>query len=85
MFEWPFLKKMYVDERVASRAVEYARDFGLKPGDAVHAASAILQSCDVLQRWDRDFDKVQHLIKVEDPKRLSPQSGLPFPEGGMAH
>jgi len=81
MFEWPFLKKMYVDERVATRAVEYSRDFGLKPGDAVHAASAVLQPCDVLHRWDKDFDKIKHLIGVEEPKRLSPQNDLPFTDG----
>jgi hypothetical protein len=26
-----------------------------------------------LQRWDRDFDKVKHLINVEEPKRISDQ------------
>ena len=82
MFEWPFLKKMYVDERVAAKAVEYSRDFGFKPGDAVHAASAVLQGCDVLHRWDKDFDKIKHLIQVEEPRRLSPQPDLDFPDSG---
>jgi hypothetical protein len=25
----------------------------------------------VLQRWDRDFSKVAHLIKVEDPQMIT--------------
>jgi len=29
-----------------------------------------------LQRWDRDFDKVKHIIPVEDPKMLTIQGEL---------
>jgi predicted nucleic acid-binding protein len=74
MFDWPFLKKMHVDERVAKKAVEIARDYGLKPGDAVHAASALfVPNCSTIQRWDKDFDKVKGLIPVEDPQMISAQ------------
>jgi hypothetical protein len=73
MFEWPFIYRINVDERVAKKAVELARDFGLKPADSVHAAAAILKKVSALQRWDRDFDKVKHLIPVEEPKQISDQ------------
>ncbi|HWS86799.1 MAG TPA: PIN domain-containing protein [Pyrinomonadaceae bacterium] len=71
MFEWEFVQKIVVDEPVANAAVKLARDFGLKSADAIHAASAMVRKVDVLQRWDRDFDKVRHLITVEDPKMMS--------------
>lgn len=76
MFEWPFVKKIYLDERVAQRAVELSRQFGLKSGDAVHVSSAIIGKCDLLQVWDKDFDRVKHIITVEEPARLSLQGGL---------
>lgn len=76
MFQWPFLKKIQVDERVAAEAVRLARDFGLRPADAVHAASAILRKVAVLQRWDRDFDKIGSLITVEEPRWMSAQQTL---------
>jgi predicted nucleic acid-binding protein len=74
MFEWPFIQKINLDERIAKKAVELARDLGLKPADSVHAASAILNKrISALQRWDRDFDKVKHLIAVEEPHQISAQ------------
>jgi predicted nucleic acid-binding protein len=76
MFEWPFLKKIYVDELVARKAVEISRRFGLKPGDAVHVASAIITKCNSLQKWDKDFEKVKDLIAVEEPARITPQGTL---------
>jgi predicted nucleic acid-binding protein len=76
MFEWPFIKKIYVDDRVAQRAVELSRRFGLKSGDAVHVASAIIGKCNSLQKWDKDFDKVQDLITVEEPVRITAQKSL---------
>ena len=76
MFKWPFLKKIYLDERIAQRAVEIARDYGLKPGDSVHAASAILAGCEVIQRWDRDFDRIKDLIRSEEPQWISAQQAL---------
>jgi len=72
MFQWPWVKKYQVDENVAMRAAKIARDTNLKPADSIHVATAIAAACDVLQRWDRDFDKVKSLIRVEDPVLISP-------------
>jgi len=74
MFRWTWIRKIDVDQRIAYKAVELSRDFGLTPSDAVHAASAIVWKLDVLQKWDRDFSKVGHLISVEDPAIISAQS-----------
>ncbi len=78
MFQWSWVKKIQVDERIANDAVSLCRDYGLRPADAVHAASAIVRKCDALQQWDRDFDKVRNLIAVEEPVHLSPQANLPL-------
>jgi predicted nucleic acid-binding protein len=67
MFRWPWVKKHSLDERLALKAVALARDFGLKPGDSIHAATAIAANVDVLQQWDRDFKKVSHLVTVAEP------------------
>jgi predicted nucleic acid-binding protein len=71
MFQWHWLKKIDVDQRVAMHAASLARDFNLYPADAIHAASAIPRKVQVLQRWDRDFNKIGHLIKVEDPQMIT--------------
>lgn len=76
MFKWRWLRKIDVDQRVAFKAVELSRDYGLKPADAIHAASAILQKVQVLQHWDRDYAKIAHLIKVEEPKSTRKQGLL---------
>lgn len=76
MFEWPFIRKVQVDELVARKAVELSRDYNLASGDAIHAATAILWKCDTIQRWDKDYSKVSHLIASEEPQRISPQGEL---------
>jgi hypothetical protein len=72
MFRWAWIKKIDVDQRVAYKSVELSRDFNLTPSDAIHAATAITWKLDVLQKWDRDFSKVAHLIAVEEPTIISP-------------
>lgn len=90
MFEWDWLKKVQLDQIVAKEAVRLQREYGLLPGDSVHAATAIRVKVDVLQRWDRDFDKIKHLVAVEEPQMLTKQAELiqdfkkqlgPSPEG----
>jgi predicted nucleic acid-binding protein len=76
MFEWPWVKPIILDERVAKKAVSIARDYDLKPADSVHAASAILAKVDAIQRWDKDFSKVKSLIAEEEPVRISLQVDL---------
>jgi len=76
MFEWDWLKKIQVDERVSKKAVELCRDFDMHPSDAIHGATAILYETEAIQKWDRDFNKITHLIKVEEPIFLTKQLSL---------
>lgn len=76
MFEWTFIKKVQIDELIASKAVELSRDYGLSPGDSIHAATAILRKCDAIQRWDKDYSKVSHLIPSEEPQMISKQGSF---------
>jgi predicted nucleic acid-binding protein len=73
MFQWPWLKKIDVDQRVARKAVELSRDYALSAADAIHAASALVAQADVLQHWDRrsGFAGVERLIPVEHPRKIS--------------
>jgi len=76
MFRWAWIRRVTLDPRIAFMAVQLVRDQGMNAADAVHAASAILSGVDALQKWDRDFSKVAHLIKVEEPFRITPQLSL---------
>ena len=77
MFRWSWLRKIDVDQRIAFYAAEIARDHNLYPSDSIHAATAILvPNITTLQRWDRDFNRVSHLIDVEDPSRISLQGAF---------
>jgi predicted nucleic acid-binding protein len=71
MFRWPWLLKVQVHEAVAFKAADLARIYGLKPADAIHAATAIMEEVDVLHAWDRDFSKVASLINIEAPSYVS--------------
>ena len=71
MFSWPWLKKIQIHEQLALDASDLARDYQLKPADAIHAATAIAEKCDELQCWDRDFNKVASRISVTSPKYVS--------------
>lgn len=75
MFE-SYTKKIELDQIVAEKAVALAREYGLKPGDAVHAASAILKKVDALQHWDKDFKRVEALVHVEEPSLITGQGQL---------
>jgi predicted nucleic acid-binding protein len=76
MFEWDFINLIELNQLIANDAVKLCRDYGLKTADAIHAASAMAKRVAVLQRYDRDFDRVRHRIPVEEPQQISPQAGL---------
>jgi predicted nucleic acid-binding protein len=74
------IKTIQVDDRIAGMAVDISRKHGLKPVDAIHAASAIalhkLKRIEVLQHWDKDYDQIGGLMPVENPSRISSQGGF---------
>jgi predicted nucleic acid-binding protein len=71
MFAWEYIHLIQVTPAIAQHASDLSRDVGLKPADAIHAASALARKCTVLQRFDRHFDKVSHLISVSEPVMLT--------------
>jgi predicted nucleic acid-binding protein len=73
MFQWPWVKKVELDLRVARKAVELERDFGLTTADSIHGASAVIAKVDVLQHWERknEFTKLSRLVAVEQPRMIT--------------
>ncbi|HZL56475.1 MAG TPA: PIN domain-containing protein [Bryobacteraceae bacterium] len=84
MFRWPFIQTIELDDRTANYASDLARDHGLAPADAVHAASAILWKAQCLHAWDRDFSRVSQIIAVEQPSSLSRQRLMEWSERASA-
>lgn len=71
-----------VDLPLAEKARSIARQHGLKPGDAIHLASAIRSGCDQLLSWnDGDFTPG---LEVEGVSLHRPHlTGHPTPLPGM--
>jgi hypothetical protein len=71
------IRTIKLDDRIALSAVDISRNYGLKPVDAIHAASAIElhkhKKVEVLQHWDKGYEKIRSLIPVEFPTRISSQ------------
>jgi predicted nucleic acid-binding protein len=63
-----------LDLNVAVEARHVARDHGLRPGDAVHLASAIRGNADVLLRWDGRFKGLPKIAGIDicDPYWYGP-------------
>jgi predicted nucleic acid-binding protein len=78
-FKHEYIKKIDVDSWVAERARQLAWDYGLRPNDAIHVASAIKVNVEVLHHWDGDFGKVpSSMMPSEEPIRWAKQTTL-FP------
>lgn len=71
MFDWKWVRLMQVTPAIAHRAVEIARLHNMKPGDAIHVATALDRVCDIIQRWDKDFSRTDSLIPSKDPERMT--------------
>ena len=68
--EFPNLKLLNVKRSVVFRAQRLMEKYGIKPRDAIHAATALENGVETIVTYDRDFDK------VEEIKRLEPRSLL---------
>lgn len=71
MFAWEYIRLVQVTPAIALHASDISRETGLRPADAVHAASAIDRRCSTLQQFDRHFEKIGHLISVSEPTMLT--------------
>jgi predicted nucleic acid-binding protein len=81
MFDWSWIKKVQVFPAIAHRATDIAGAHNMKPGDALHVASALARGCEVIQRWDRDYRKTDKLIPSVDPEWMSEQAPLGLTDG----
>jgi predicted nucleic acid-binding protein len=82
MFSWSWIRKIQVVPTIAASASEIARKCNMKPADSLHVASALSRGCQLLHRWDRDYQKTDHLVPSMEPVRISPPdllSELPPP------
>ncbi len=63
LLEFPNLKFLKVDEEVIQKAQDLITKYNLKPRDAIHAASALINDAVLIISDDPDFDKMIELIK----------------------
>ncbi len=60
----PNLRLLKVDYEIISKAQTLLGKYGLKPRDAIHAATAIASRIDKILSYDEDFDILPKLIRV---------------------
>ena len=68
--EFPNLKFLNIKRSVVFRAQRLMEKYGIKPRDAIHAATALENGVETIVTYDRDFDR------LEEIKRLEPRSLL---------
>jgi predicted nucleic acid-binding protein len=75
LFNADWIKIIHLDERTINEAVTMARKYGLKPMDAIHAASAYLKRppIDEFHYFDKDYSRVSAILKLALPSRISAQ------------
>jgi hypothetical protein len=67
-FRHDYIKLITLDRRVAEEARRLARQYSLRPADAVHLASAIRARADQLLTWDEDFPRtVIESVEIKSP------------------
>ena len=54
-----------VTRAVAEKARSLSREFGLRPADAVHLATALSSGAGVFEKWDRDFFALRGRVPIE--------------------
>jgi hypothetical protein len=57
----PNVNFLSVNNEIIRKSQELMEKYSLKPRDAIHAASAILNKCDFIVSDDSDFDKVKEI------------------------
>jgi predicted nucleic acid-binding protein len=70
-FENDYIKVRYLDRSTAEKAAEFSREFGIKPPDAVHIATAIAAKCECFHTYDGEKGCRTKLLafdgKIGDP------------------
>lgn len=88
-FEQGFIEWVEVDLTVARDARRVSKEHGLRGADAIHLASAVRASCDVLMTWDKRFPigKAVDKVEVQEPRLFGQLQidDLPRAVSGPAH
>ncbi len=79
MFDWKWIRLVQVTPAIAHRSVDIARAHNMKPGDAVHVATALNRECELIHRWDKDFRRTDSLIPSKDPEWMTVQAQPELP------
>jgi len=68
-FKHEYIKLVTLDRYIAEQARRLAREYNLRPVDAVHLASAIRVKADEFLTWDNDFphNKTIEGVAIKDP------------------
>jgi len=66
---FPNLKLLNIKRSVVLRAQRLMEKYKIKPRDAIHAATALENGIETIVSYDRDFDKLDE-IKRLDPRSL---------------
>jgi len=61
---FPSLNWIIVDKKTVDKAQELIEKYNLKPRDAIHAASAIINKIPTIITDDSDFDKIKELKRI---------------------
>jgi predicted nucleic acid-binding protein len=63
-----YIEMVEVDLSLAIEARKLVREYGLRPGDAIHVAAAIATEADILLRWDKKWPEGDYDgLPVRDP------------------
>jgi predicted nucleic acid-binding protein len=62
--KFPHLKILDVDHIVLQRAQELIEEYDLKPRDAIHAATALVNGINKIISDDEDFDVIKELKRI---------------------
>lgn len=68
---YPNLIIVPISKILFDKAFDLAADYGLRAGDSIQAACAILEGAECLIQRDAGFEKVKGLIEVKEPEDLS--------------
>jgi len=61
LLNFPNLELVPATREIASSALQLIKEYGLRPRDAMHAATAIAEKADCIVSTDADFDVVKEL------------------------
>ena len=70
LLEFPNLKLLNVKRSVVLRAQKLMEKYGIKPRSAIHAATALENGVETIVSYDRDFDKLEEIKRLDSRSLL---------------